>query len=68
MQRPGFNIECKDSNNARWGYCFDCNSATCNGDDDDADATIGIGIIGQPSQTAVGAGWTDDFGPWGLRN
>ena len=57
--RPGFNIECKDGNKARWGFCNNCQSQPCqNEDSDDADAAIGIGLAGQRTSTEVGAGWT----------
>ena len=57
--RPGFNIECKDGNKARWGFCNNCRSQPCqNADTDDADAAIGIGIAGQATDTELGAGWT----------
>ncbi|CAE6968500.1 rihA [Symbiodinium natans] len=62
MQRPGFNIECKDGNKARWGFCNNCRSQPCqNADTDDADAAIGIGIAGQATDTELGAGWTKYF-------
>ncbi|CAE7859127.1 rihA [Symbiodinium microadriaticum] len=64
MQRPGFNIECKDGNKARWGFCANCPSQPCqNADSSDADAAIGIGIAGQKTDTELGAGWTAYFAP-----
>ena len=58
MQRPGFNIQCRDGNSARWGYCGNCASQACqNNDADDADFAIGIGLTGQ-SSGHQGAGWT----------
>jgi hypothetical protein len=61
MQRPGFNIECNDGNKARWGYCVNCASQGCQLDENnDADATIGIGLAGQ-SGPEMGAGWTNYF-------
>ena len=58
--RPGFNIECRDGNKARWGFCSNCKSQPCQSDDDDdADAAIGIGLAGQGmGGTELGAGWT----------
>eukprot|EP00439_Symbiodinium_sp_Y106_P057072 s365_g8.t1 len=62
MQRPGFNIECKDGNKARWGFCANCPSQACqSSDSNDADAAIGIGIAGQSTDTELGAGWTAYF-------
>ena len=62
MQRPGFNVQCKDGNNARWGYCANCPSQPCQTkDSDDADAVIGIGLQGQSTTSEMGAGWTELF-------
>ena len=62
MQRPGFNIECRDNNKARWGYCANCQKQKCTlGDDDDSDAAIGIGLSGQSTAVEMGAGWTEYF-------
>ena len=62
MQRPGFNIECKDSNKARWGYCANCAKQGCQLDErNDADASIGIGLKGQKTSVEMGAGWTEYF-------
>lgn len=64
MQRPGFNVQCKDGNSARWGYCLNCQSQKCQSKDtDDADAAIGIGLTGQDDKggSAMGAGWTEYF-------
>ena len=62
MQRPGFNIECGQSNMARWGYCNNCATQNCQeADDDDADSTIGIGLSGQDTANELGAGWTHYF-------
>ena len=62
MQRPGFNIECKDGNKARWGYCNNCASQRCQEDDySDADSAIGIGLTGQSTPNEMGAGWTNYF-------
>jgi hypothetical protein len=48
MQRPGFNTLCADGNQARWGYCANIPSQPCQEDDaDDADAVIGVGLVGQ---------------------
>ena len=61
MQRPGFNIECKDGNKARWGYCNNCAKQKCQEkDSNDADAAIGIGLAGQATNE-MGAGWTNYF-------
>jgi len=61
-QRPGFNIECKDGNKARWGFCLNCASQPCqNADSNDADAAIGIGLAGQATPKEMGAGWTNYF-------
>jgi len=61
MQRPGFNIECKDGNKARWGFCNNCASQNCQtSDSNDADAAIGLGLNGQKSPE-MGAGWTNFF-------
>jgi len=61
-QRPGFNIQCKDGNKARWGYCTNCQSQPCqNSDSNDADAAIGIGLAGQSTPAQMGAGWTNYF-------
>ena len=63
MQRPGFNIECSDGNKARWGYCNNCASQSCQtSDSSDADAAIGIGLAGQSTPDEMGAGWTTYFG------
>ena len=62
MQRPGFNIQCKDGNKARWGYCANCPSQGCQvHDSNDADASIGIGLAGQSTPNEMGAGWTNYF-------
>ena len=62
MQRPGFNIQCNDGNKARWGYCVNCQSQGCQLDDNnDADASIGIGLAGQSTSVEMGAGWTNYF-------
>ena len=48
MQRPGFNTLCADGNQARWGYCANVPSQPCQEDDtNDADAVIGVGLVGQ---------------------
>jgi hypothetical protein len=60
MQEPGFNIECRDGNKARWGYCAACPSRNCQADGGDADATIGVGLAGQ-NTGEMGAGWTQYF-------
>merc|ERR1712159_359471 len=61
MQRPGFNIQCKDNNKARWGFCNNIPSQGCQtSDSNDSDAAIGIGLIGN-HKTSVGAGWTKDW-------
>lgn len=59
MQSPGFNVQCRDNNRARWGFCANCPSQTC-GDNGDSDATIGIGLNGQ-NTGALSAGWTGYF-------
>ena len=60
MQRPGFNVECRDNIRARWGYCANCANQPCQvADSDDADASIGIGL--GMGRMEVGAGWTRDF-------
>lgn len=60
--RPGFNIQCNDGNWARWGYCNNVVSQGCHGDDDDADASIGIGLHGQSTDPPeMGAGYTYYF-------
>ena len=69
MQLPGFNVECKNGNKARWGYCNNCKTQGCQtNDNDDADAAIGIGLSGSIKDTAnsdkiieMGAGWTEYF-------
>merc|ERR1712151_728212 len=62
MQRPGFNIECKDNNKARWGFCNNIPSQGCQtSDGNDADAAIGIGLRGQATAKEMGAGWTEYF-------
>ena len=62
MQRPGFNIQCSDGNKARWGYCVNCQNQGCQLDDNnDADASIGIGLAGQSTSVEMGAGWTNYF-------
>eukprot|EP00439_Symbiodinium_sp_Y106_P049113 s3512_g6.t1 len=62
MQRPGFNIQCKDGNKARWGFCNNCKSQPCqNSDSHDADSAIGIGLAGQATSPEMGAGWTTYF-------
>jgi len=63
MQRPGFNIKCHDNNWARWGFCLNCASQGCqNSDNNDADASIGIGLRGQSTNPPeMGAGWTEYF-------
>ena len=61
MQRPGFNVECAENNRARWGYCANCPSQPCQiADSDDADASIGIGLMGVAT-SQMGAGWTAHF-------
>jgi len=62
MQRPGFNIQCKDNNKARWGFCNNIPSQGCQtSDGNDADAAIGIGLKGQSTAKEMGAGWTEYF-------
>merc|ERR1712048_472283 len=62
MQRPGFNIQCKDNNKARWGFCNNIPSQGCQtADGNDADAAIGIGLKGQSTAKEMGAGWTQYF-------
>ena len=62
MQRPGFNIACNHGNNARWGFCNNIPEQKCQElDTDDADAAIGIGLIGQSTKVEMGAGWTQYF-------
>ena len=62
MQNPGFNVECNDNNKARWGYCVNCASQSCQlATGNDADASIGIGLKGQDTTTEMGAGWTGYF-------
>jgi len=62
MQRPGFNIKCRDGNWARFGFCLNCASQGCqNGDGNDADASIGVGLKGQSTGPQMGAGWTQYF-------
>eukprot|EP01051_Picozoa_sp_SAG22_P019423 SAG22_NODE_3579_length_1633_cov_1.118644_2_plen_179_part_00 len=47
-QRPGFNTQCNDGNRARWGYCNNLPNQACQvADTNDADAVIGIGLVGQ---------------------
>ncbi|CAE7219632.1 FCPA [Symbiodinium sp. CCMP2456] len=54
---PGFNIECRDGNRARWGWCANCPSQACQpGATQDADAAIGLGLNGQTTGE-MGAGW-----------
>merc|ERR1719379_44710 len=61
MQRPGFNIVCKDGQQARWGFCNNIPSQGCQtADSNDSDAAIGIGLLGN-HKDSVGAGWTKDF-------
>lgn len=61
MQRPGFNIRCHDGNWARWGFCLNCQAQGCqNSDNNDADASIGVGLHGQATGN-MGAGWTNYF-------
>merc|ERR1712048_1201570 len=61
MQRPGFNIVCKDGQKARWGFCNNIPSQGCQtSDSNDSDAAIGIGLVGN-FKFPVGAGWTKDF-------
>jgi len=57
MQRPGFNIICRDGNRARFGYCNNIREQPCSTNGGDADATFGFGLSGQSSPD-VGAGWT----------
>merc|ERR1711890_158146 len=62
MQRPGFNIQCKDNNWARWGFCNNLPTQGCQtSDGNDADAAIGIGLKGQQTNRQMGAGWTNYF-------
>merc|ERR1712151_1429378 len=62
MQRPGFNIQCKDNNKARWGFCNNIPNQGCQtSDSNDADAAIGIGLKGQSTAKEMGAGWTEYF-------
>jgi len=62
MQRPGFNIQCDSDNHARMGFCLNCQAQGCQNDDnDDADASIGIGLKGQSTPNEMGAGWTNYF-------
>ena len=59
LARPGFNIQCKDGNKARWGYCNNCKTQDCQEEDEnDADGAIGIGLAGQSTETEMGAGFT----------
>merc|ERR1712151_910847 len=62
MQRPGFNIQCKDNNKARWGFRNNIPNQGCQtSDGNDADAAIGIGLKGQSTAKEMGAGWTEYF-------
>ena len=62
MQNPGFNVECNGNNKARWGYCVNCANQNCQLDKgNDADASIGIGLKGEGTDTEMGAGWTEYF-------
>ena len=61
---PGFNLECGDNNKARWGFCANCPSQSCEQEGGDADATVGLGLSGQNSNP-VGAGWTAYFASGG---
>merc|ERR1712048_1333288 len=62
MQRPGFNIQSKDNNKARWGFCNNIPNQGCQtSDSNDADAAIGIGLKGQSTAKEMGAGWTEYF-------
>lgn len=50
MQRPGFNTVCNDGNKARWGFCDNIPSQSCQpNDNQDSDRAIGIGLAGQSS-------------------
>jgi len=61
MQRPGFNIVCKDGQKARWGFCNNIPSQGCQtSDNNDSDAAIGVGLVGN-FKDKVSAGWTKDF-------
>ncbi|CAL1168986.1 unnamed protein product [Cladocopium goreaui] len=64
MLFPGFNVECPDYNKARWGFCANCPSQSCQSESSDADAAVGIGLRGQ-SSPVVGAGWTSYFASGG---
>ena len=62
MQNPGFNVECRGDNKARWGYCVNCASDNCQlNTGNDADASIGIGLKGESTDSEMGAGWTAYF-------
>jgi hypothetical protein len=62
MIKPGFNIECAGGNKARFGYCAKEASAYCSHDDNqDTDAVIGIGLVGEGSTAGIGTGWTAKF-------
>lgn len=59
MQRPGFNTQCNDGNDARWGYCVNHVHQGCQQDDSqDADSVIGIGLyIQHQTQYSINAGF-----------
>ena len=62
MQRPGFNIACNGGSYARWGFCNNVPSQPCQVlESNDADAAIGIGLIGEGTPVEMGAGWTQHF-------
>jgi hypothetical protein len=62
LQRPGFNTECSDSNKARFGFCGNVPSQTCqSADSADSDFAIGIGCNGQNSPFSWGAGFNNYY-------
>lgn len=62
MQRPGFNTQCHGHNHARWGYCVNAPSNSCQpNDDQDADSAIGIGLNNQNHPREINAGFGSYF-------
>merc|ERR1719502_772105 len=58
-QLSGFSTKCPDSNRARMGGCVNIPQQGCQtGDNNDADAAIGLGLNGQSSQCRCGFGLT----------
>lgn len=61
----GFNVQCRDNNKVRWGYCINIPSQSCQRLGD-SDGVIGFGLNGQDC-CAMGSGYTN-YAVWNSPN